>query len=155
MHITKLQNQRKLRFWMALQQQLDMTENTRFNYFTKKPISHRTKSPPKRPGAQVYDEQFVHALTIVWNTANQICSKRLVPFIPNLVSAMERHGHLRVTQEIRDKLLKVSPATVDRLLQTERRRHAGGISHTKTGTLLKIKYKSGRLQTGMMYHQAF
>lgn len=34
---------------------------------------------------------------------------------------MERHGHLRVTQEIRDKLLKVSPATVDRLLQAERR----------------------------------
>jgi hypothetical protein len=91
----------------------------------------------KRPGAQVYDEQFVHVLTIVWNTANQICSKRLVPFIPNLVSAMERHGHLRVTQEIRDKLLRISPATVDRLLQNERRRHAGGVSHTKTGTLLK------------------
>ncbi len=106
---------------------------------SKKPNFTSAKSPPKRPGAQVYDEQFVHALTIVWNTANQICSKRLVPFIPNLVSAMERHGHLRVTQEIRDKLLKVSPATVDRLLQTERRRHAGGISHTKTGTLLKNK----------------
>lgn len=91
----------------------------------------------KRPGAQVYDEKFVHVLIIVWNTANQICSKRLVPFIPQLVSAMERHGHLRTTQEIRDKLLKISAATVDRLLQTEKRRHAGGVSHTKTGSLLK------------------
>jgi len=91
----------------------------------------------KRLGAQIYDEQFVHVLTVVWNTANQICSKRFVPFIPNLFNAMERHGHLRITQEIRAKLLKVSPATVDRLLQNERRRHAGGISHTKTGALLK------------------
>ena len=41
----------------------------------------------KRPGAQIYDEQFVHVLTIVWNTANQICSKRFVPFIPDLVCA--------------------------------------------------------------------
>ncbi|KKO47658.1 hypothetical protein VT06_15900 [Arsukibacterium sp. MJ3] len=94
-------------------------------------------STHKRPVAQMYDEQFVHVLTIVWNTANQICSKRFVPFIPNLVAAMERHGHLRITEEIRGKLLKVSPATVDRLLQNERRRNAGGVSHTKTGTLLK------------------
>jgi len=86
---------------------------------------------------QMYDEQFVHVLTIVWNTANQICSKRFVPFIPNLVSAMERHGHLRITEEIRGKLLKVSPAAVDRLLQNERRHNAAGVSHTKTGTLLK------------------
>jgi hypothetical protein len=91
----------------------------------------------KRPWAQVYDEQFIHVITIIWNTANQICSKRLVPFIPNLVSAMERHGHLRITQEIRDKLLKVSPATVDRLLHNERLHHTGGVSHTKTGALLK------------------
>ena len=70
----------------------------------------------RRPGAQLYDEKFVHVLIIVWNTANQIFSKRLVPFIPQLVGAMERHGHLRITQEIRDKLLKISAATVDRLL---------------------------------------
>jgi hypothetical protein len=90
-----------------------------------------------RPGAKMYDEQFVHVLTIVWNTANQICSKRFVPLIPYLVAAMERHGHLRITDKIRSKLLKVSPANVDRLLQNERRRNAGGISQTKTGTLLK------------------
>jgi hypothetical protein len=91
----------------------------------------------KRPGAQIYDEQFVHVLTIVWNTANQICSKRFVPFIPDLVCAMERHGHLRITEDIRGKLLKVSAATVDRLLQNVRRRHSDGTSHTKTGALLK------------------
>ncbi|MFT4835128.1 MAG: hypothetical protein ACI9IJ_000033 [Psychromonas sp.] len=58
------------------------------------PVDERKR---KRPGLQIYDEQFVHILTIVSNTANQICSKRFVPFIPNLVNAMERHGHLRIT----------------------------------------------------------
>jgi len=90
-----------------------------------------------RPGAQVYDEQFRQVLLYIWYTANQVCSKRLVPFLPDLVAAMERHGHLRITADIRYKLEKISAATVDRLLQPERRRIKGGISHTKPGSLLK------------------
>lgn len=97
----------------------------------------QANKPKKRPGAQIYEEKFVHALVVIWNTSNQICSKRLVPFIPQLVNAMERHRHLRVTADIREKLLKISPATVDRLLQNERRRNSGGVSHTKSGSLLK------------------
>jgi hypothetical protein len=93
----------------------------------------------KRPRAQMHDDQIVQVLKIVWNTANQICSKRFVLFIPNLVAAMEGHSHLRITEEIRGKLLKVSPAKVDCLLQNERRRNAFGVSHTKTGGLLKNK----------------
>lgn len=57
--------------------------------------------PKLRPGAQVYDDQFRHILITVWNTANQVCSKRFVPFIPDLVAAMERHGHLRISESIR------------------------------------------------------
>ncbi len=60
-----------------------------------------------------------------------------MPFIPNLVSAMERHGHLRITEDIRRKLLKVGPATVDRLLQNEIRWHSDGASHTKNGAMLQ------------------
>src|SRR5690606_19041844 len=93
--------------------------------------------PKSRPGAQVYDEQFRQVLLYIWYTANQVCSKRLVPFLPDLVAAMERHGHLRITADIRHKLEKISAATVDRLLQPERRRIKGGISHTKPGSLLK------------------
>jgi hypothetical protein len=43
---------------------------------------------------------------------------------PHLVNAMERHGHLRITEKIIGKLLKVRPTTVDSLLQIEQRRHA-------------------------------
>jgi len=91
----------------------------------------------RKHAAQKYDEQTKQALLSVWYTANQICSKRLVPFIPDLVAAMERHGHLRLPSDVRTKLLNISPATVDRLLQPERNRTRQGLSLTKPGTLLK------------------
>jgi len=95
--------------------------------------------PKSRPGAQVYDDQFRHVLIKVWNTANQVCYKRFVPFIPDLVAAMERHGHLRISDDIRKKLMTVSAATVDRILQPERSRQVQGLSQTKAGALLKSK----------------
>lgn len=103
----------------------------------KEHSNNSTALPKKRPGAQVYDEQFRFVLIKIWNTANQICSKRLVPFLPTLINSMERHGHLRITDELRGKLLHVSAATVDRLLFCERQRISSGVSHTKAGSLIK------------------
>ena len=68
---------------------------------------------------------------------NQICSKRLVPFLPALVAAMERHGHLRLPSDVRTRLLSISPATVDRLLRPERVRINKSVSTTRSGSLLK------------------
>lgn len=102
-------------------------------------VDSLTTQPKVRPGAQVYDDQFRHVLLKVWNTANQVCSKRFVPFISELVTAMERHGHLRISEDIRHKLMSVSAATVDRILQAERSRQAHGLSQTKAGALLKNK----------------
>lgn len=102
-------------------------------------IDSLSLKPKVRVGAQLYDEQFRHVLIKVWNTANQVCSKRFVPFIPDLVTAMERHGHLRISDDIRKKLMTVSAATVDRILKPERSRQAQGLSQTKAGALLKNK----------------
>jgi len=51
-------------------------------------IDDTIKLPQKRLVNVKYDEQVKQALIAVWYTANQICSKRLVPFIPELVYAM-------------------------------------------------------------------
>ena len=67
-----------------------------------------------------YDEQVRQALTQLWHVANGICSKRLVPFLPELIKSMERHGHLALPEKVRSKLLTISPATMDRLLKQER-----------------------------------
>lgn len=92
---------------------------------------------PDRPASKKYDDQVRQALLSVWCAANQICSKRLVPFLPQLVEVMERHGHLRLPADVRARLLNISPATVDRMLRPERERIRHGISATRRGSLLK------------------
>ena len=91
----------------------------------------------KRPSIQQYDEQVRQALMAIWYAANKICSKRLVPFLPQLISAMEKHGHLRLPVDVRARLLRISPATVDRILNPERERIRQGVSTTRPGNLLK------------------
>lgn len=94
-------------------------------------------APTKRPATQKYDEQVRQALIAVWYAANKICSKRLVPFLPQLVAKMEQHGHLRLPADVRARLLNISPATVDRMLSPDRERIRQGISTTRRGNLLK------------------
>jgi len=73
-------------------------------------------------GRRVYDQAVKDALIIVWEAADRICGKRLKAIIPNLVSAMERHGHLDLDPKVRELLLAASPATIDRLLAPVRRK---------------------------------
>jgi hypothetical protein len=63
----------------------------------------------KRHNNRKYDEALRQALLTIWNAANQICSKRLVPFIPDLLSALERFGHVSLPEDVRSKLLTISP----------------------------------------------
>ena len=66
----------------------------------------------KRLNKRKYDEIVRQALLTIWNTANQICSKRLVPFMPDLLVALERFGHLSLPEDVRKRLLELSSATV-------------------------------------------
>jgi hypothetical protein len=85
----------------------------------------------------IYDDGVKEALVKLWNAANRICSKRLVPFLPQLTEALERFGHLQLTEVDRGKLLSMSAATVDRLLKPDRQRLGGGKSTTKPGNILR------------------
>jgi hypothetical protein len=58
--------------------------------------------------------------------------------LPEYVAALERHGELVLDAETRRLLLRISPATADRLLKRARERsRPHGLSTTKPGTLLK------------------
>jgi hypothetical protein len=81
--------------------------------------------------------EVLHALFFAWNVANWICAKRLIPFLPTLIDALERHGHLQLTEESRNQLLRLSPATAERFLHTHRQPASQGLSTTKAGPLLK------------------
>ncbi len=70
--------------------------------------------------ARIYDQAVQRALIVVWEAADRICAKRLKQIIPVLVSSMERYGHLTLDPEVRERLLKMSAATMDRLLKAIR-----------------------------------
>jgi hypothetical protein len=96
--------------------------------------------PLRRPRARRYGPAVQEALARAWLAANGICGKRLVPFLPELVASLERHGHLTLTAETRTALLALSPATADRLLLPLRRPDgARGRSLTRSGPLLKYQ----------------
>lgn len=95
------------------------------------------KLPRQRKSTIKYDEQVKQALIAVWYAANQICSKRLVPFIPELVCAMERNGRLHIPVDVREKLLGISRSTADRILNLEKQRSRKSISTTTSGNLFK------------------
>jgi hypothetical protein len=50
---------------------------------------------PQRP--LHYGPEVQHALFLVWHAANRICAKRLIPFLPTLVEALELKSRLPMT----------------------------------------------------------
>ena len=86
---------------------------------------------------KMYQGEVVDVLTEIWETCGKICSKRLHPFLPEIISVMERFGALSCGVETKNLLLCMSRSTIDRCLMKARRSSPKGISTTKPGTLLK------------------
>ena len=92
----------------------------------------------KRIKARTYDEPVQRALVQIWELLDYLCGKRLVAILPEIIAKLEEFNELRFEAETRAKLLQLSPATADRLLQPERRKHElRSRGRTRPGTLLK------------------
>lgn len=95
-------------------------------------LLRRPLGPPRtgRRGApRRYGGQVVDALVVAWEAVGRIGSKRLAPFLAELVPILERHGELVLTDEVRAKVLGLGSSTIDRLLRPYRRipkRRVGG-----------------------------
>jgi hypothetical protein len=96
------------------------------------------KSSTKRKRARRYDEKVQTALVRLWRIMDYICGKRLQPMLPELITVLERYNEFSCERETRAKLLRISAASIDRLLRPERRKYElRGRAGTKPGTLLK------------------
>ena len=53
--------------------------------------------PAERPGrrGRVYDAAMREALIVLWEASDRVCGNRLLPLLPVLIEAMERHGHVQ------------------------------------------------------------
>ena len=74
---------------------------------------------------------------MVWEASGQICGKRLKAALSSKVESLERHGHLVLDPDVRDRLLSASAATLDRLFKPIReqagsRRKLGGVIPVRT-----------------------
>ena len=96
----------------------------------------RTNKKHGRP--RQYGIAAAEALRVAWEATDRLCSKRLHPFLPELVKILRRNGEQTITAEIEAALCRMSPATIDRLLRPYRKlggRHP--FATTKPGSLLK------------------
>jgi hypothetical protein len=79
----------------------------------------------KAVGQRIRHAAMDEALIVLWEAADRICGKRLKSLLPTLVEALERHGHLCLDETIRERLLSLSAATIDRQLQQVRMKAFG------------------------------
>ncbi len=90
----------------------------------------------RRGRRSVYDEAVTEGLVVLWEASDRVCGKRLKALLPTLVPALERHGHVTLDPRVREQLMAVSAATIDRRLASvravtagqRRRRRSGGDS---------------------------
>ena len=95
--------------------------------------------PPKRSGPKIiYDPAAVRpVLKAIWLASDQLCSKLLRAALPAWLEHHERRS-APLPEAFKKKLLKISPAQIDRLLRPARVQHPKkGRSTTRPGTLLR------------------
>jgi len=96
-------------------------------------------APPKRSGPKIiYDPaQVLPVLKAVWLASDQLCSKLLKAALPEWLEHHQRRC-APLPEAFREKLLKISPAQIDRLLRPARVQHPKkGLAATRPGTLLR------------------
>jgi hypothetical protein len=81
-----------------------------------------SKRHDARPERRIYDDAIRQTLVVVWEASDRVCGKRLRPLVPILVQAIERHVHLQLASDVRDGLLSMNAATIDRALRDVRER---------------------------------
>jgi hypothetical protein len=94
-----------------------------------------SKGRERRGRKRTYSGEAVRQLVGVWEVTGRICGKRLQPFMPTLVAALERHNELQLDADTRRQLLQMSAATIDRKVAPFR--DGRGATTTKPGTLLR------------------
>ena len=95
-------------------------------------------APNRKPGpVPIYaKEQLLLPLKRIWFATDQMCSKKLKAAIPLWLPFYEGE-YEPLLPDLRQKLLAMSAATIDRLLKPLRALYKKGRCSTKPGTLLK------------------
>lgn len=104
----------------------------------RKPLRKPSGKNVSRPGPKViyHEAKLVEALKHIWFATDQMCSKKLKAALPLWLPFYEMEFEPLEKASL-EKLLRASPATIDRLLKPYRAFYKKGRCTTKPGTLLK------------------
>jgi hypothetical protein len=85
---------------------------------------------PARPN---FSDAAIRVIRTAWWASGGLSGRYLVACLPELLDALERHGHVTLGENghgdaVRDEILQASPATVDRFSMPTRRELAGSAS---------------------------
>ena len=104
-------------------------------------LLHRLSQPgagKRRGRPRKYGAGASEALRVIWEASDRLCSKRLQPFLPEMVKVLRHHGEQRIDATTEAQLCRMSPSTIDRLLRPCRRLGGRrGFPTTRPGNLLK------------------
>ena len=118
----------------------------------------------RRGRSKEYGADVVGVLRLAWEATDRLCSKRLQPFLPELVPVLRKYDDTFISTQVAAQLRRMSPSTIDRVLRPWRR--LGGrrpLSCTKPGSLLKNSIpirtfadweenRSGFLEVDLVHH---
>jgi hypothetical protein len=96
------------------------------------------KKRSKREYPKYYDASVQSMLLCVWDSFNRQCGKLLAPFMRVNLETISVHPQFAMSDEVKAKLIKISPATIDRILKVPKQRlQIRGTCGTKSGNRFK------------------
>ena len=92
----------------------------------------------KRTGRVIYGEDVRAAVKELWKFFDYMCGKRLVVLIRMNIEALMLEPELSLEKEVKNQLMSISAATIDRILKPEREKtRFKSRARTRPGSLLK------------------
>ena len=91
-------------------------------YIDGKPvkIKPQKKRPSNRKGKRVYTDEVIGCLRLVWTFFLFKCGKILAPLMRQQMRYIAQWPAFGITDEIAEKLKKISPASIDRYLKKDK-----------------------------------
>jgi len=101
-----------------------------------RPLPAAQRAPRRRVRGRTYGSQVISILKVIWAAADYPWSVRLKALLPEWMPWIRRR--FRLSDEIEQQLLNISPRSIDYRLRDEKRKQRRRLyGRTKPGTLLK------------------
>jgi len=85
----------------------------------------KSKKLSKRGRKKIYDDpMIIKVLRDIWVAANLPCAKRLTAMIPRW---LPHYDNYILTENVKDKLMRISPASIDRLMAPFRSKYTKSV----------------------------